>query len=345
MSAPSQKKLGTNRRKFSGRTALFYVALALFCLIFPLLLKDQYYQYFVWKILFWALVASAWNIAGGYAGQFSLGHAAFLGIGAYSSTLLKLHYGVSPWIGMLAGGLIAVLFAVAVGYLTLRLRGPFFVLCTIAFAEVLRIVAVYWSSLTHGSEGISIPFSPNFTNMMFSGRLSYLYIVLGCLFIVFLISDSLHRSRLGYYMAAMREDEDAAETLGVDTIRVKLISIALSAFFTAVAGTLYAQYILFIEPTTVLGIDFSVQVALISIIGGMGTSVGPILGSLLMTPMGEFLRAVFADSAQGLQLIIYGTLLIVFVIFMPSGLIAGISRIRKYWVRSIDKRAGSVHGA
>ena len=345
MSAPDRKRTGGIRGIFSGRIVLSIAIFAAICLLFPVFLKDRYSQHFAWKILFGALIASAWNIAGGYAGQFSLGHAAFLGIGAYSSTLLMMHFGISPWIGMLAGGLIAALFAAAFGYLTLRLRGPFFVLCTIAFAEVLRIIAVYWSSLTHGSEGISIPFRPGFSNMMFSGRLYYLYIILGAVFIVFLVSDALQRSRLGYYMAAMREDEDAAETLGVDTIRVKLISIALSAFFTAVGGTLYAQYILFIEPATVLGIDFSVQVALISIIGGMGTSVGPILGSLLMTPTGEFLRATFADSAQGMQLIIYGTLLIVFVIFMPRGLAAGISRLRDLWVRGQARRAGSVDRA
>jgi branched-chain amino acid transport system permease protein len=322
-----------------GRTALHLAVLVVLGLLFPLLLRDRYSQHFAWNILFWALAASAWNIAGGYAGQFSLGHAAFLGIGAYSSTLLKVHYGMSPWAGMVVGGVIAALFAAALGYLTLRLRGPFFVLVTIAFAEVLRIVAVYWSGLTHGSEGISIPFEPGFANMMFPGRLTYLYIVLGALFVVFLIADSLRRSRLGYHMAAMREDEDAAETLGVDTIRVKLVSIALSAFFTAVAGTLYAQYILFIEPATVLGINFSIQVALISIIGGMGTSVGPILGSLLMTPLGEILRAYFADSAQGLQLIIYGTLLIVIVIFMPRGLAAVAARLKGYRARPAAGRA------
>ena len=345
MSASDRIRTGLSRGRFPRRLVFSLAVFAAVFLLSPVILTDRYSQHFAWKILFGALIASAWNIAGGYAGQFSLGHAAFLGIGAYTSTLLMMNFGISPWIGMLAGGLIAALSAVAFGYLTLRLRGPFFVLCTIAFAEVLRIIAVYWSGLTHGSEGISIPFQPGFSNMMFTGRLYYLYIILAALFVVFLVGDGLQRSRLGYYMAAMREDEDAAETLGVDTIRVKLVSIAISAFFTAVGGTLYAQYILFIEPATVLGIDFSIQVALISIIGGMGTSVGPILGSLLMTPTGEFLRARFADSAQGMQLIIYGTLLIVFVIFMPRGLAAGIPRLRDLWTRVRAGRAGSADRA
>ncbi len=289
--------------------------------VLPLIVNDSYSLHFIWKIVFWATVAAAWNIAGGYAGQLSLGHAAFFGLGAYTSTLLYLN-GVSPWIGMFVGGAVAAGFALILGMLTLRLQGPFFALASIAFAEVLRIVVVNWRSLTGGAEGISLPFSPGLVNMMFTSRTAYVYIMLMVLLAAFLITYVLERSWLGYSLAAMRENEEAAEALGVDTIWMKLVSIGLSAFVCAVAGTMYAHYILLIEPSTVLGIGFSIEIALMAIIGGLGTPLGPLLGAVLIVPLSEYLRAEFGGSLQGLYLLIYGAILIIMVMFMPLGLMS-----------------------
>lgn len=290
----------------------------------PMMVSDSYSLHFIWKVVFWAMIAAAWNIAGGYAGQFSLGHAAFFGLGAYASTLLYQHFGLSPWLGMLAGGVLAALLATVIGMLTLRLQGPFFALASIAFAEVLRLIVVNWRGLTHGSEGISIPFMPGLANMMFTSRTAYVYIALGALLMVFLATYAIERSWVGYSLAALRENEDAAEALGVDTRKMKLLSIALSAFFSAIAGTLYANYILLIEPETMLGIGFSIEIALIAIIGGMATTLGPLVGAVMIVPLSEYLRAEFGGSLQGLYLLVYGAILIVMVIFMPQGLMSAI---------------------
>lgn len=309
-----------------GRTVDRFAALSLLLLVLPLFaplfISDSYTLHFIWKILFWAALASAWNLAGGYAGQFSLGHAAFFGIGAYTSVLLYLKLGISPWIGMLVGGALAAGFALLIGALTLRLRGAFFALATIAFAEVLRIAVVNMRDLTGGAEGLSIPFAPGLGNMMFSGRAGSVVLVAALLLAIAVVTLVVERSRLGYALAALKEDEEAAEALGVDTIRVKLVSIALSAFVSALGGTAYAFYILLIEPSTVLSIGMSVEMALMAIIGGMGTVLGPAIGALLIVPLSEYLRAEFAGSFQGLYLLVYGAILILMVMFMPNGLMS-----------------------
>ena len=267
MSTPSPKE-SVARRLAPTLTLLFLASL----MALPLIVTDTYSLHFIWKVLFWAAIAAAWNIAGGYAGLFSLGHAAFFGLGAYTSILLYMQAGVSPWIGMIVGGLVALCFSLAIGLLTLRLRGSFFALATIAFAEVLRIAVVNGRDVTGGSEGLSVSFAPGLINMIFQDRASYVVLMAAVLFVIGAITLLIERSALGYSLAAMHEDEDAAEALGIDTIRVKLIAIAISAFLSAVTGTLYAFYILLIEPTTVLGIGFSVEIALIAIIGGYGNS-------------------------------------------------------------------------
>lgn len=297
-------------------------------LVLTLNLGDAYSLHFLWKILFWALVAAAWNIGGGYAGQFSLGHAAFFGIGAYTSTLLNQHLGLTPWIGMIVGGVLAAAFATLLAMLTLRLKGPFFALASIAFAEVVRIVVVNWRSLTGGSEGISIRFMPGLENMMFTSRASSVLIVLAAVAVVFILTSALERSPFGYRLAAMREDEEAAESLGIDTKRLKVQSIALSAFLTGLAGVFYAQYILLIDPDSVLSTGLSVEIALICIIGGMGTAFGPLIGAILIVPLSEYLRAEFAGGLQGLYLLVYGALLIVMVIFMPLGFVSAFQNPR-----------------
>lgn len=327
-------------RRLRRLSPFLAVAVAGCALLIPLVVEDSYTLHFVWKILFWAVLASSWNIAGGYAGQFSLGHSAFFGIGAYASTLLYLRLGVSPWFGMLVGGAAAAIFALLIGALTLQLRGAFFALASIAFAEVLRILVVNARTLTGGSEGQSIPFAPGLANMMSSGRATSVVIMAGALVLVVLVAVLIERSRLGYALAAMREDEAAAEALGIDTVRVKLVSIGLSAFLSAIVGTLYAFYILLIEPSTVLGLGFSVEIALVAIIGGLGTPLGPLIGAVLIIPLSEYLRAEFAGGLPGLHLVVYGTILVVMVMFMPRGLVSAVTD-----PRAVARRFRSVVGS
>lgn len=294
-------------------------------LLLPLVLSDYpYYQEILTFVFLWAAMSGAWNIVGGYAGKFSLGHAAFFGIGAYTSGLLYTNLGVSPWLGMLAGMALSVIFALLIGVVTLRLKGKFFALCTIAFGMLVEIMAVYLRGVTGGSEGLLIPFKPGIINMTFYSKITWAYIFLALMVIVYLLSLWLEHSPLGYRLSALREDEDAAEALGVNTLAGKLSSITISAAITAMGGSLFAQYFLWLEPSFCVSLDLSTQFALISIIGGMGTAVGPIIGAAIITPLQIFLRAALGSAASGMSMMIYGFLLVVVVLYMPKGIVVEI---------------------
>ena len=294
-------------------------------------IQSPFYLDVLIMILLWAMLASSWNIAGGYAGMFSLGHGAFIGIGAYASSMLFIHFKLSPWIGMIIGALAAGIVASFLGYICGRLKGHYFALATIAFVELTNITGVQLKELTRGSEGLSIPFSPGWLNFMFESKVTYAYIGLVFAAIFYFLSLTLERSKLGYYLVAMREDEDAAKSLAINTPLVKMISIGLSGFLAAIGGTFYAQYILFIEPDTVLSFNFSVQVALVTIVGGMGTALGPIIGSFLLTPLSMLLRAYLGGGLAGLHIVIYGFLLLIVVFFIPDGIVNAIRiPLRKY---------------
>ncbi|MGE5617753.1 MAG: branched-chain amino acid ABC transporter permease [Sphingomonadaceae bacterium] len=305
------------------------ITLAVVPALLALVVQDKFYLHVLIMMMFYAAASSAWNIVGGFAGQLSLGHAAFFGLGAYTSTLLFINLGISPWIGMLAGALLSTAVAAGIGYPSFRLRGPFFTLVTIAFAEVLRILAVTFQDLTKGSIGVSVPFRPAPQNFVFRETSSYAFVALAFMLIMILISMWIDRSRLGYYLAALREDEDAAQALGINTSRYKLVAVLTSAFFTSVAGTFYAQYIFYIEPFAMFSLDFSVLLAMMSIIGGLGTVWGPVAGAFLVTPLQEFLRARLGGELQGLHLVIYGTVLILVVILLPQGVVPSLAEWRK----------------
>ncbi|HEV8441154.1 MAG TPA: branched-chain amino acid ABC transporter permease [Methylomirabilota bacterium] len=304
----------------SERPATLAVAALVLCGL-PFTTSNAYYLDIIVQIYMWGAAAAAWNLLGGYAGQFSLGHAAFFGIGAYTSSLLLLTVGLTPWLGMLAGGALATLFALVIGYLAIRLRGPFFTLATIALAEVLQILAVYFRGLTGGSQGLSLPFAASVARFTFDAKRAYALTGLGFLFFALLVTWLVERSRLGYYLVAVREEEDAARAVGVPVLRVKLIATAASAFLTSMIGTFYAQYVLWIEPAHTFSLDISVQLALMAIIGGLGTLLGPVVGAALIIPLNMFLRAWLGASLTGLYLVVYGLVLVLVVLYARQGLI------------------------
>ncbi|MDB5798179.1 MAG: transporter permease [Paucimonas sp.] len=308
--------------------ALALLALALFI---PLGTSSAYLQDALILVLLWASLASAWNIAGGFAGQLSLGHAAFFGLGAYTSTLLKLHLDISPWIGMIAGGALVLLVSAFMAFAATRLRGPYFGLVTVALAAVLQIVAARWREVTKGNEGLPIAFQPGFENFIFSSKLPWTFIILAYVVLIYLFCVWLSKSRVGYQLAAMREDEPAAAALGVNCRLLKIVFIAISGFLTALGGTFYAQYIGFVDPGYVFSFDLSIKFALMCIIGVMGTPLGPILGALLITTLEIYLRATWGGERSGLYLIVYGTLLILVLRFMPEGLIIGVPKLIRRW--------------
>jgi branched-chain amino acid transport system permease protein len=290
----------------------------------PLVIHDGFFLDSLILILMWGAVSGAWNVAGGYAGQVSLGHSAFFGLGAYSAALMATRLHASPWLGMLAGAVVATGAGLVIGYLSNRLKGPYFALATIAFSQVLLIVASRWRAFTAGSEGVPVPFRPGFWTLGFASKVSWVYLVLCLALAIYLVQVYLERSRVGYQLAGVREDEDAAQALGIPSRRLKVRAIAASAALTSVCGTLWAQYVGFVDPFYVFSVDLSVRFALNAIIGGVGTAMGPFVGSLLITSLETTLRAVFSDIRGGLvgiYLIIYGCLLIVVVRLIPQGLV------------------------
>lgn len=308
--------------------ALFFV----FILALPRLTDNDYLRDTAILILLWAAMAGAWNLCGGYAGALSLGHAAFFGIGAYTSTLLFIKLGVSPWLGMLVGAVLATLAGLIIGYLSTRLRGPYFALASLAFAEVVLLAVSRWYDFTRGGEGLPVPFRPGWQNMMFYGKETWIYLVLILVVIVWAVSVYIENSKLGYQLAGVRENEDAAQALGINTHLVKVTAIGLSTFLTALGGTFYAQYVGFVDPYYVLSLDLSVKFALIAIIGGMATALGPLLGSVLLTSLEMYLRATLGAAQSGLYMVIYGFLLIAVVLFIPQGIVVGIPGLLRRWV-------------
>jgi branched-chain amino acid transport system permease protein len=293
-----------------------------------LLVRNEFLTNLVIWIFFYASLGLSWNLIGGFAGQLSLGHAAFYGLGAYTSTLLFQNLGLSPWIGLIAGGVVAVLFALAIGLPCFRLRGPFFTLSTIAAAEVLRILAIYFQDFTGGSVGIQINVAPSFSHFVFGDRSSYLLVAWILMLVSFLVSLGIERSRLGYCLIALREDPDAAEALGIDTAGAKMRALMVSAFLSAVAGVFYAQMVHFIEPYSEFSLENSIQFAMIPMVGGMGTSIGPVIGSFVLTPLQELVRAWLGGRYLGLHWVVYGLALILVVIFMPRGIVGLLRRGR-----------------
>ncbi len=328
------------KRSWSALRGTGVIAL-LAIVVLPLFIRNEFYLDLLVMIFFWATLAGAWNLLGGFAGQISLGHTAYFGIGAYTSTLLYLNFGVSPWIGMFAGTALSIIAAIIMGYPCFRLSSHFFALATIAFAEVLRLVASYWRGLTKGGLGLLIPFKPGIAYFMFDNKLVYAYIALGLMLFMLYVSWLLKRSRFGFYLISLREDPDGAESLGVNTHGCKMVVLIISVFFTSIMGTFYAQYFQFIDPEISFSLSLSIQLPLLSIIGGLGTVLGPILGAFLLTPIDVLLRGWLGGVFAGLNLIVYGAILIVSVMYFPIG-VGGWFRMK--WER-LEKNWISAHPA
>ncbi|MFC4166383.1 branched-chain amino acid ABC transporter ATP-binding protein/permease [Teichococcus aestuarii] len=305
-------------------------ALALLPLIFlvPLLIGDDFVFHVFITICLYGALATAWNIVGGFAGQLSLGHAIFYGIGAYTAGLL-VPLGVSPWLGMLGGAAISAMVGVAIGLPCFRLRGPFFALATIAFLQVIRLLALHFTGLTGGAVGLMVPLQTGWEWMIFFERWPSLLIAFGLLLLTLGVTAWLRHARFGYYLVATREREPAAAAAGVDTLRVRLYAVALSAALTSMVGTFHGMYLTFIEPEAMFSLAFSVQIAMFALIGGIGTVMGPLLGTLLVVPLTELARGWLGASALGLHGFVYGTVLVLIVLFVPDGLVGLFRRAPK----------------
>lgn len=300
-----------------------YVTLLLLSLllIIPRISDSTFVTHIFVTICVFAALSTAWNIVGGYAGQLSLGHMMFYGIGAYTTALLIQHLGLSPWIGMWAGAALSAVVAIGIGYPSFRLRGPFFSLATIAFLEVIRLLAIHFHGLTGGSAGLIVPLRLGWAWMIFQDKFNYLIIAFGLLLLTLIVSWTVRNARLGYYLTAVREREDAASAAGVNPTSVKLKAAVISAAMTSLVGSFHAMYTTFLEPATMFSLSTSIEVAMFSLIGGLGTVVGPLLGTVLVVPIAELARGWLGASANGLHGFVYGSVLVLITLTLPGGVV------------------------
>lgn len=307
--------------------ALFAIAMA----AVPLVTDSGTWLNFVMMALYASLLAQAWNLLGGFGGQFSFGHALFFGFGAYVQAIGQLQWGLNPWVALALAGLTGALIGVLVGALSFRygLKGSYFALVTLAFAEVCRILALS-VSFTGAGVGLMIPLKESAANLQFGSRAGYLYLMLTLVVVALLVTRWLQHSRFGAYLQAVRDNEDAARAIGVDPFRVKLGAIALSGGFMALAGAFYVQVFQYIDPAIAFGPHTSVEALVAAIVGGIGTLWGPLLGAFALHLLADLTRNLFGEF-PGINMVIYGSVLVLIVMFFPRG-IAGIGQsVTRLW--------------
>jgi branched-chain amino acid transport system permease protein len=266
------------------------------------------------------------------ANQISLGHAAFFGLGAYTSTILLIRFGLSPWLGIAAGMVVAGAAGALLSLPTMRLKGHYFALATLAFAEVLRSIGNTWTSVTGGPVGISVPLVPDagIALMQFASARPYFYVMLGALVVCTAVYWKISNSRLGYALRAVKANVDSAEVIGIHTSRTKMLAATISAALMGGCGVLYAQFNFFFDPDSVFSlVSISVRVALICIIGGIGTVAGPIIGACFLLPLEEVFNATLSGVGAGVSQLAFGLILILIILLEPRGLQALYQRLVK----------------
>jgi branched-chain amino acid transport system permease protein len=320
-------------RGLSGRqralTAAFFVAL-----VSAPLFADRYLLSVITLILYFAYVGQAWNLMMGYAGQLSLGHALYVGLGAYVAALLWVYFGIGPWLGVFAAILIAASFGALIGWLGFRfgVEGVYFALLTIAFAEFTRLGFDHLG-FAGGSGGLFLPYQEQRLGEWWNlrgGQLLFYYVALALATGAVILVARLTRSRLGYHWLAVREDEAAARALGINAFRAKMAAVVISSGMTAVGGVFYAFYYNNLFPAQIFDMSRSIEIILAPIVGGLGTIFGPVVGAFILTPLGESLIAMtekFGINAPGVKAVFYGAVLMVIIILRPSGVWPWLARL------------------
>ncbi len=303
------------------------VAALVACL--PLVVRDVYTQNVIILTLLYAALSQSWNILGGYCGQISLGHALYFGIGAYATSLLYTKAGILPWFGMAAGGIVAAAVALALGYQLFRLAGHYFTIATIVLAEAGLLLANNWD-YAGAATGIQWPYGPDsWATLQFArNKVPYIWFALGLVAITWLVTWLIENSRWGYWWRAVKDNADAAESLGVMIFRSKMAAAAISAFFTAAGGGFYAAFVSYIDPESTMNFSFSLLMALPAVLGGIGTLWGPALGAAILIPLTELTRSFLGGGGKGIDLIVYGALIMAIALARPEGLISLFRRVR-----------------
>ena len=308
------------------RRLIWLLLLLAIVIAYPLVFATPFQQRLGALVLLYAIMASSWNIIGGYAGQVSVGHVVFFGCGAYAAMGAYAHFGLPPVVGMPAGIVLAVVIAAVVGLPTLRLSGQYFSMATIAVAELIRL-AVTNIDYLGAAVGLSGPTVPrNIFDLSFISALPYYYLFLAVLVLTLLITWRMANSRMGFYLRAIRDSERAARSLGAPASRVKLYAFMLSAGLTSVAGALYALMFGFVDPDSGLGLLISVKILIIAALGGAGLLFGPLVGAVILVPLEEISNSLLGGKGAGLTFVVYGAIIVLIARFQPGGILTLVNR-------------------
>jgi len=322
----------TNRNIVVGLTAL-----SLFLVVFPLFGPGPFYLHLMIMIFMYAVMSQSWNVIAGLSGQISLGHGAFFGIGAYASSYLYVQYAVSPWLGILAGMFFAAIIAIAIGIPMLRLSGHYFAIATLLIGISIQVIFQRWE-MVGAASGLWIPLTEesSWTALQFhDSKMPYYYVFLGFFVVTYLLVWRLSSSKIGFRLRAVRDDPQAASSLGIDISKYKIIAYAISAVIMAPMGSLFAQYILIVDPERMFNLEISIMVLLMTVLGGIGNIWGPLLGVAILIPLSEYTRIYFGGTGSAVDLILYGLILMLICVFRPDGLI---SLFPKRWLEREKQR-------
>ena len=310
--------VGSRRRQLLTAVAVFAIIAFV-----PRLVTDVYMMNVLILTLLFAALSQSWNLLGGYCGQVSLGHALYFGIGAYATSILYVKFGITPWGGLLAGGIIAALIALALGYPCFRLKGHYFSIATIVIAEIGLLLFHNWD-YAGAALGIQWPFTPDswWTLQFARDKAPYFYFALALFAVTWLVTFAIVESKWGYWWRAVKDNAEAAESLGVTIFHSKMAAAAISAFFTAVGGGFYAAFVSYIDPDSVMHFRFSLLMALPAVLGGVGSLWGPAIGALILIPLAELTRSYLGGSGSGLDLVIYGGLVMIVSLTRPEGILS-----------------------
>ena len=295
-----------------------------FLILFPFLSPSQFLLHLMIMIFMHAVISQSWNIIGGFSGQISLGHGAFFGIGAYASSFFYVEFGLTPWIGIIIGILICAVIAILVGIPMLRLSGHYFAIATLLVGISFQVIFQRWD-LVGAASGLWIPLTSEdsyFAMQFHSSKAPYYYLFLIFFVIIFFITWLISRSKLGYRLRAVRDDAQAAQSLGIDVAKHKIIAFAISAMMMAPMGSLFAQYILIVDPDRMFNFEISIIALLISVLGGIGYVWGPLVGTIILIPLAEYARIFFGGTGGAVDLMVYGIVLMIICVFKPSGIIS-----------------------
>ncbi|MEA5059933.1 MAG: branched-chain amino acid ABC transporter permease [Candidatus Pelethousia sp.] len=310
--------------------------------VIPLVISG-YYLHSIILILMYTVLGSAWNWLGGFAGQMSMAHAAFYGVGAYVCGCCQVWWEMNPWIATLISVVIVGLFSILVGLPVFRLKGHYFSIATIAIGEIIKTLFINWEA-AGGAVGLYLPIRQNsFANFQFRSKVPYYYIIMLLAALAVGITYWLKNSKNGYYFRAIKENPDAAKALGINIVGSKLLAITLSGMFCALAGSFYVNYVLYIDPDGMFRFLTSVQIALIAVMGGMGTVWGPLIGSVIIIALSEGSRTFLGGMGAGLDLVIYGLLIMLIAVYQPGGIVGAVEtwkRRRKQQHATAKSKAG-----